>query len=44
MAKKEKNKFERCCYNCKYRWLKCQDVFKVKVCDKFEFDSICKSM
>ncbi len=21
MAKKGKRKFERCCYNCKYRWL-----------------------
>lgn len=44
MAKKGKQKYERCCYNCKYRGTNCKDVFKVDVCDKFKFDSICKSM
>lgn len=43
MAKKGKQKYERCCYNCKYR-RNCKDVFKVVVCDKFKFDSVCKSM
>ena len=44
MAKKGKIKFGRECYNCKYRWLGCEDKFSVVVCDKFKFDAIAKSM
>jgi hypothetical protein len=44
MAKKGKRKFKRCCYNCKYRWADCKERFKVEICDRFKFDSICKSM
>ncbi len=44
MAKKGKCKFERCCYNCKYRWLGCKEKFTVAVCDKFKYDATSKSM
>ena len=44
MSKKGKRKFKRCCYNCKYRWADCKEIFKVVTCDRFKFDSICKSM
>ena len=42
--KKGKQKYERCCYNCKYRFNGCKESFKVLVCDKFKFSAICKSM
>ena len=44
MAKKGKRKYEKICYNCKYRWTDCEERFKVKACDRFKFDSISKSM
>ena len=44
MAKKGKQKVERCCYNCKYRWLGCEQKFRVIVCDKFKCDATSKSM
>ena len=40
----KKKKMERCCYNCKYRWQNCENVFKVKICDKFKFDANSKSI
>ena len=42
--KKGKQKHERCCYNCKYRFNGCKETFKVPVCDKFEFSATCKSI
>lgn len=44
MAKKGKCKIEKCCYNCKYRWLDCKEKFTVVVCDKFKYDATSKSM
>ena len=43
MAKKGKRKYERCYYNCKYRWADCEERFTVEVCDRFKFDSLSKS-
>ena len=40
----KKHKYERCCYNCKYRWNGCEKKFSVMVCDNFKYDSISKSM
>ena len=42
--KKGKQKFDRCCYNCKYRFNGCKESFKVLVCDKFEFSATYKSI
>lgn len=43
-----KKKYERCCYNCKYRFgnknrKPCDKKFSVKMCEDFEFDAQLKS-
>lgn len=45
MNKVKKVKFERSCYNCKYR-LKCTDSYRknAKTCEKFKFCAMCKSI
>jgi hypothetical protein len=43
---KKKQKFDKCCYNCKFRHHKtpCEKTFSVVVCEKFEYCSTLKSI
>ena len=43
---KKKQKFDKCCYNCKFRHHKtpCEKAFSVVVCEKFEYCSTLKSI
>ena len=44
--KKKKKKFDKRCYNCKFRHHKtpCEKAFSVVVCEKFEYCSTLKSI
>ena len=43
MKESKKKKWKRGCYYCKYV-MKCENRYKIEVCDKFKFTANCKSI